>query len=467
MSVVIRVRNLGKCYQIYDKPQHRLLQSLWRGRRRYFREFWAVRDISFEVRKGETVGIVGRNGSGKSTLLQLVTGVLVPTVGSVEVRGRVAALLELGSGFNPEFTGRENVYMNAAILGLSRDETDQRFPEIAAFADIGDFIEQPVKMYSSGMMLRLAFAVAVCVAPDVLIVDEALAVGDEVFQRKCFARIQAIQQSGTAILFVSHSAQAVVELCQKALLLDQGERISFGKPKAVVAEYHKLIFAADEKRAALREALRQREERLHTNTTAPDGNLSLPADSAPVRAYYDPAMTPRSTVSYETRGALIEGPRILNDDGEVVNILVDGRDYCVKYSVRFTAAASNVRFGTLIKTLSGFELGGASSAPRGAGADWIAAGAVAEVELRFRCLLLPGVYFTNLGCSAIVNGEEIFLHRVVDALMFRVQPRSDDARTGVVDFGFESTIMVEPVSSDLTAPLVAAEQNRLPISQTV
>ena len=443
MSAVIRVQDLCKCYQIYDRPQDRLKQSLWRGRKRFFREFWALKGVSFEAQRGEVVGIIGRNGSGKSTLLQLITGTVTPTSGSIEVHGRVAALLELGSGFNPEFTGRENVFMNAAILGLSQDEIAKRFDDIAAFADIGEFIEQPVKTYSSGMYIRLAFAVAVSVTPDVLIVDEALSVGDEVFQRKCFARIQAIQQAGAAILFVSHSAQAVVELCQSALLLDQGEQILSGKPKRVVAQYHKLIYAAEDKRAMLREAIRRLGMQSVADGQTPAADAVGLTNGELVKAHYDPSLLPKSTISYESRGALIERVRILSQGGEAVNVLTAGAEYALCYSVVFDNDAYNVRFGTLIKTVSGFELGGISSASRGEGVARIAADEVAEISLRFRCLLLPGVYFLNVGCSALVNEEEVYLHRMVDAAMFRVQVREGDTRTGVVDFEFEPSVVIE------------------------
>lgn len=220
---VIRVQQLGKCYHIYDRPQDRLKQSLWRGRRKYYREFWALKDVSFEVDRGQTVGIIGRNGSGKSTLLQMIAGTLSPSWGTIDVNGRVAALLELGSGFNPEFTGRENVYMNGAILGLSEQEIDSRFEAIVAFADIGDFIDQPVKIYSSGMVLRLAFAVSVNVEPDILIVDEALAVGDMAFQYKCMDSLDRLTKSGTTLLFVSHDINMVKAFCHQVVYLSHGQ----------------------------------------------------------------------------------------------------------------------------------------------------------------------------------------------------------------------------------------------------
>jgi lipopolysaccharide transport system ATP-binding protein len=437
-DVAIRVAGLSKSYHVYERPQDRLKQSLYLGRRQFYREFWALKEMSFEIRKGETVGIIGRNGSGKSTLLQLIAGTLTPTSGSVSVNGRVAALLELGSGFSPDFTGRENVYTNGAILGLSHEEIAARFDDIVAFADIGDFIDQPVKVYSSGMYMRLAFAIAVSVDPGILIVDEALSVGDEMFQRKCFARIQAIQQSGAAVLFVSHSAQSVVELCNTALLLDQGELIMSGKPKSVVTQYHKLLYASEHNRAGLRDTLRAQ------GSVAPEsrGDVSDNAQTkpAPDNAYYDPALVPQSTVPYESLGARIENTCTHRLDGSPANVLVNGQTYRYSFSVSFTEPAFNVRFGTLIKTTSGLELGGSSSAARGMGEPYIAPGAVVHVSFQFRCLLMPGVYFMNAGCSGLINAEERYLHRLIDATMFRVLPMEDNAKTGIVDFELEPTI---------------------------
>jgi lipopolysaccharide transport system ATP-binding protein len=243
-EIAIKVENLSKCYQIYDQPRDRLKQfALPRLQRavgleskRYFREFWALKGVSFEVKKGETVGIIGRNGSGKSTLLQMICGTLNPTSGSIQTNGRIAALLELGSGFNPEFTGRENVYLNGAVLGLSKEEIDSRFDQITAFADIGEFIDQPVKTYSSGMFVRLAFSIQANVDPEILIVDEALAVGDTYFVHRCMLRFHELQKSGATILFVSHDATAVRSLCSRAIwLVDGGIRVEGESPKIVDA----------------------------------------------------------------------------------------------------------------------------------------------------------------------------------------------------------------------------------------
>lgn len=236
---VISVENASKMYYIYERPQDRLLQMLWHGRREYGQQFWALRDTSFQVQRGETIGIIGRNGSGKSTLLQIIAGTLAPTTGQVRVNGRVAALLELGSGFNPEFTGRENIFLNGSILGITREEMNSRIDDIVSFADIGNFIDQPVRTYSSGMMLRLAFAVQIHVDADVLIIDEALGVGDVFFQAKCSRHLQKFRDDGGTLLFVSHDMYAVERLCSKGLLLDKGVTRWWGDiAQAVNLYYH-------------------------------------------------------------------------------------------------------------------------------------------------------------------------------------------------------------------------------------
>lgn len=233
---MIRVQGLGKCYRIYESPTHRLKQALWQGRRQYYREFWALRNVSFEIQRGETLGIIGRNGSGKSTLLQMLCGTLTPSEGQVHTSGRVAALLELGSGFNPEFTGIENIYLNASLFGLSHEETEAKLEDILAFADIGNFVNQPVKTYSSGMSVRLAFAVIAHVDADILVVDEALSVGDAFFNQKCF-RFLNRQREEKCLLFVSHDTQAVRSLCNRAILLEAGS-IKFEGAAATVSEYY-------------------------------------------------------------------------------------------------------------------------------------------------------------------------------------------------------------------------------------
>lgn len=245
-SYVIRAHNLSKSYRVFRRPLDRLKQSLWRGKRTFFSEFWAVENASFDIKKQETVGIIGSNGSGKSTLLRLINGILVPTGGNLEVNGRITALLELGAGFNSEFTGRENVFMNAAIMGLSRKETESRFKEIESFAGIGHFIDQPVKTYSSGMYVRLAFSVAVHVSPEILLIDEALSVGDIRFRQKCMARIKEFCASGT-VVFVSHDMAAVKELCSRVIWIEAGRIQVDGVPKTVVDKYLQFMYDGETK----------------------------------------------------------------------------------------------------------------------------------------------------------------------------------------------------------------------------
>ena len=437
-EIAIEVENLSKCFHIYDTPRDRLMQMVLRGRRKYYKEFWALRDASFTVGRGETVGIVGRNGSGKSTLLQLICGTLNPTGGAIRTSGRIAALLELGSGFNPEFSGRENVYMNAAVLGLSRSETEARFADIEAFAEIGGFIDQPVKTYSSGMMIRLAFAVAINVDAQILIIDEALAVGDELFQRKCYGRIEALKQAGATILFVSHSGGAIIEFCDRAILLDAGEQLVIGRPKDIVGKYQRLIYAPAEKRLIIRDEIRagqqveqQAEAVLNVSSTSETIEQRLAAHD---KEYFDPHLKPQSTIEYESSGARIETPAIFTVAGEPANCLIRGRSYIYRYRVRFEGWATNVRFGMMIKTTSGYELGGAASRAAGEGIANVKSGQVIEVEFRFDCMLNEGTYFLNAGVTGMVGSEESFLHRIMDVCLFKVLPSEANTATGVIDF---------------------------------
>lgn len=439
----ISVEGLDKCFHIYDKPLDRLKQMFVRGRRQFYREFWAVRGVDFKIPKGETVGIVGRNGSGKSTLLQMICGTLNPTGGTIVTNGRIAALLELGAGFNPEFTGRENVYLNASILGLTKEETDARFSDIADFADIGEFIEQPVKSYSSGMLVRLAFAVAINVDPEILIVDEALAVGDEVFQRKCFSRIETIKRSGATILFVSHSGSTIVELCDRVILMDAGEKLAVGEPKTIVAKYQKLIYAPEEKRAELRAELR----RLLNGTAAQESadyatSTRVEEDQVRAQEFFDANLVSSSTIEYESHGAVIENPKIQTLDGSRVNNLVHRRTYRYTYTVNFSVAASQVRFGMVIRTVSGFSLGGAVSSTSAKMIPYVAAGSTITVNFDFQCNLNSGIYFLNAGVFGTGDGEETVLHRLVDAVAFRVAPPENNIATEVIDFHCEPSVKI-------------------------
>jgi lipopolysaccharide transport system ATP-binding protein len=444
-EISIDVANLSKCYKIYENPIDRLKQSIFPKfhklagleQKKFYKEFWALRNASFQVYKGETIGIIGKNGSGKSTLLQIICGTLSPTNGTVEVNGRVAALLELGAGFNPEFSGRENVYLNAAILGLSKEEIDSRFDEIITFAEIGGFIDQSVKTYSSGMYVRLAFSVAVHVNPDILIIDEALSVGDELFQRKCFSKIESIKNNGATILFVSHSGSAIVELCDRAILIDAGEKLLEGVPKHIVSSYQKLLYASEKEKSIIREEYKN--------------NINFPLDKSNVckkhieiSELFDPGLRPSSTIEYAKRGAVITNAHVNLPGVGHVNNLVSGEIYQYIYKVEFTQAVRHVRYGMLIKTVSGVELGGSVSASDiESSLSNVDEGANHTVIFTFRCSLNPGVYFLNAGVIGNVDGEETYLHRLIDVAMFRVLPETRSLATGVVDFEASCNLILD------------------------
>lgn len=436
--MVISVSQLSKSFSLASHPWQKLRQALWP--RASDSRFYALKNINFQAQKGETVGIVGHNGSGKSTLLQLICGVMQPDEGQVHIQGRIAALLELGSGFNPEFTGRQNVYFNAQLLGLSKHQVTERFEDILAFADIGYFIDQPVKCYSSGMMLRLAFAVVMHIDPDILIVDEALAVGDDAFQRKCHAKLRQLQARGATLLFVSHSAGQVIELCDRAILLDKGELLMEGTPKQVVQQYHKLLHMHGPERETYRQQIKQglREQ------TKTEPNRSAIAVS---KGAYDPNIKPVSTIWYQSQGAVIYEPHIENLAGEAVNLLTAGEEYDYVYQVHFEQEAFEVGGGMMIKTVSGLEIAGATTTRNHQmRIPYVLAGQTLEMRFRFVCHLPNGAYFLNCGCSALLDGKRQFLHRGVDAAMFTVIEQSSHV-TGAVDL--VNKITIQPVAEEM------------------
>ena len=459
-KTAIEVNSLGKCYHIYDNPRDRLKQFILPrantllGRRShdYYREFWALRDVSFQVRQGETVGIIGRNGSGKSTLLQIICGTLNPTGGHLYTRGRISAILELGSGFNPEFTGRENVYLNGAVLGLSREEIEERFDAIAAFADIGYFLEQPVKSYSSGMYVRLAFAVQAMVDPEIIVVDEALAVGDERFQRKCFSRLEELKAGGTSILFVSHSSASIVELCDYALLLEQGRQLMFAPASEAIRAYQRLLYCSDEAREQLiTDLLAQNSACLEQD---PDPSPGQPSADAPKRLghsepgdagvaehvshSFDPSLVPETTISYPLQGASIDCMQITNMNGEIVNVLEPGLDYLFGCTGRILSPLPGVFVAMHIKSVSGVVVTGQRYPEEGTYLRGMPIGQVFKCTFTFRMNLVPGVYFAGGGIWS--SEEPSCAHRIIDALMFRVSPMKT-----VTSFGLVSLASVQPV----------------------
>jgi lipopolysaccharide transport system ATP-binding protein len=362
-----------------------------------------------------------------------------PTSGSIEVFGRISSILELGAGFNPEFSGIDNIYLNCSILGMSRTEAENKIDDIIRFADIGEFVHQPVKNYSSGMTVRLAFAIAINVEPAILVVDEALSVGDAAFQRKCFARIHEIKEDGATILFVSHDASAVVDLCQRAVLLDSGRQLFCGDPKKTISYYHKLLFAPLEKTASIRKSILADD-----NSTSVRMVRKIEDEKAKSvsRASFNPHMLPKSTLWYEPAGAIISNPLILTGAGKKVNRLARNEHYFYCYDVAFTENVHNVRFGMLIKTVRGAELGGFGNRVEFEEMAYVEKGACYHVRMKFACVLLPGTYFLNAGVVGMMEGEERYLHRGIDVAMFEVISEKNMAPTGIVDFGIK--LLIKP-----------------------
>ncbi|TDV61901.1 ABC transporter ATP-binding protein [Pseudomonas sp. LP_7_YM] len=425
---VISVRNVSKCFYSYDKPHDRLKQAIvprfqrWAGDQvtTYGREFWALRDVSFDVRKGETVGIVGRNGSGKSTLLQIICGTLTPTLGEIETRGRIAALLELGSGFNPEFTGRENVYLNAAVLGLTRDEVNERFDAIAGFADIGEFLDHPVKTYSSGMAVRLAFAVQAQVEPEILVVDEALSVGDARFQAKCFERLRQLKENGTSILLVTHSSEQVVTHCNRAILLEKSRVEMIGESRPVVNRYTDILFGREKQGETLATGSEV--------TLAPANVTEIPTDELSLSHDVDVYSTRPGYNQHEYRwgdgGATLTDFHLSAAGKSYPSSVEPGDDITLTLAFSFSQQIINPILGFTIKTKEGVTVYGTNSYLLDCqeAREMAEAGARVRARLQFKNRLATGDYFISIGLASR-EGEEIVPHdRRYDSIHFVVEP---------------------------------------------
>jgi lipopolysaccharide transport system ATP-binding protein len=373
---VISARNLGKLYHVYARPQDRLKQALFRWRRaKFYKDFWALRGVSFDVSRGEAVGILGRNGAGKSTLLQIIAGTMAPTEGEVAVRGRVAAMLQLGSGFNPEFTGRENVFLGGAILGITRREMEDRFDEIAAFADIGSFIDQPIKTYSSGMSARLAFAVSFSVAPDLLIVDEILAVGDIGFQQKCIARLRQLRDNGLTMLFVSHSPDAVRSICQKGLFLIEGQPAFYGPAEKATNLYLSYI-----REQTNREALK---EQVDLTKPVPFEN-QVPGQ-----------------LRYGTGHVQIQDVQVLNKAGEPCRAFRLGETVTVEATLAAKIDTADLSVSFLVRDMTGIDLMGTTTFDEKAAAPRLRAGQRTKVRFEFENKLRIGSYGVCLAVTRV------------------------------------------------------------------
>lgn len=437
-DTVIKIQNLTKIYKLYENPMSRLKEALHPFKKKYHRDFHALKNLSIEIKKGESVGIVGKNGSGKSTLLKVITGVLTPTSGSVTVQGKVSAILELGAGFNPEMTGIENIYLNNALNGLNKAKTDKKIKEIIAFADLGDFIHQPIKTYSSGMKARLAFAVSINVEPDILIVDEALSVGDASFGRKCFAKMEEIRAKGATILFVSHSEASIVNLCSRAIWISRGEQVIQGSPKLITGLYMKHVNENMVDIAGVQSeyrALVSAEPESWANSTQSESgssgpvNLSSAKHKTAIEEFFNPAIRSRSIITYAEKGARIFDVKVTTTDGRMVNVLKQGRVYIYSYQVEIKASLQNVQVGFLIKQKNGAPLGGGTFPGKQEFIPCLSG--VHKVNIYFRCELNAGEYFLNCGVLADIGSKNDYAHRIVDAYMVRVIEASSQITSSV------------------------------------
>lgn len=427
----IKVRGLSKCYQIYEQPEDRLKQALLPRFQRlvgqqgqcYYREFWALHDVSFDVRKGETLGVIGRNGSGKSTLLQIICGTLTPTAGTVEINGRVAALLELGSGFNPEFTGRENIYMSGAVLGLTREQVDARFDEIVAFADIGDFVGQPVKTYSSGMYVRLAFAVIAHADADILVIDEALSVGDVFFGQKCMRFLRKFQESGT-VIFVSHDAAAVVNLCDHAIMLDHGRLSMQGEAKAVSEAYHAAAAYAQpiQRKATAKPAPAE---------VATDPRASLIASST-LRNDIEVFRFDAGRSGFGDGSAKVVSASLADEQGRPLTWIVGGEVARLRITGRACAVLNQPILGFFLKDRLGQHLIGDNTYLSYCESPvQIAAGQNIEAVFEFTMPILPrGQYSFDIAIANGTQHEHVQADWVHDAIV--LESHSSSVSTGLV-----------------------------------
>lgn len=422
-NLAISVQGVSKIYKLYDKPIDRLKEAVSLTHKSYHRDFFALSDISFDVKKGETVGIIGTNGSGKSTILKIITGVLSPTTGTAEVSGNISALLELGAGFNSEYTGLENIYMNGTMMGFSRQEMERRMDDILRFADIGDFVNQPVKTYSSGMFVRLAFALAINVDPEILIVDEALSVGDVFFQAKCYRRMEEMMKNGTTILMVSHDMGSIIKYCDKVVLLNRGHFVAQGEAGKMVDLYKKILAnQTDELAEAL---IEQKKEALGlpVEATVSDKRMKDRMNLNPeVQEYGD------GRASFEDFGTL-------DARGNVTNLLLKGEMFTIRERVRFHAPIENPIFTYTLRDKKGTDITGTNTLFEGTEIKPVKDGDVYTVSFRQKMNLQGGEYLLSMSCTGYENGEHVVYHRLYNVLSLTVI--SNKNTVGFYDMGSE------------------------------
>lgn len=413
-DVAIKLDGVSKFYKLYNSPGDRLKEALNPFGKVYHKDFYALKNINLEIKKGEILGIVGKNGCGKSTLLKLIASILVPNQGEITVNGKISALLELGSGFNPDFTGLQNIFFYGAILGISSDSMKEKLGDIMAFAEIGDFINQPLKTYSSGMKSRLGFAVAVHIEPEILILDEVLSVGDVLFQRKCYAKMEEFFKGGKTILYVSHDANSINQLCTRAVLIDEGKIKMDADAKTVTTFYQKMLFSNNAPGA-------QKVPKGDTKNFAVPAFYEKIKDKAVIhKTHFIPGMISKSLVEYKNEDVLIKNARIVDDIGMTVNLLEFKEEYQFLVDVVFGVDAEKVAFGFEIKDVKGVGLATVESARMyNKGVCYtVKKGDVYSLKYSFKCIFSTGMYYINCGVSSF-DGEQKVLNRIIDVLVFK------------------------------------------------
>ncbi|WP_075680570.1 ABC transporter ATP-binding protein [Roseburia sp. 831b] len=417
-EVAIRVNNVSKLYKLYDKPMDRLKESLGLSRKKMYKEHYALKNVSFDVHRGETVGIIGTNGSGKSTMLKIITGVLNPSDGDVQIQGRISALLELGAGFNMEYTGIENIYLNGTMMGFSKEEIDKKMDDILSFADIGDFVYQPVKTYSSGMFVRLAFAVSINIEPDILIVDEALSVGDVFFQVKCYHKFEEFKKMGKTILFVSHDLGSISKYCDRVILLNKGEKISEGKPKEIVDEYKQILVKHDD--------------------------MPLDVQSSTIEQRDDVVWKSKlklnpSLIEYGEKQAEIIDFAIIDDKGDITSNIQKNTEFTIKMKVKFNKKMQEPIFAFTIKDLQGTEVTGTNTMYERIDTGTVEEGDIRVAEFKQVMNLQGRNYLLALGCVGFHNNRFNVYHRLYDVCNINVI--SDKNTVGFYDMNSEIKIL--------------------------
>lgn len=425
-KVAIQVKGLEKAYKLYDKPSDRLKEALGFGRKKCYKEHYALKGVDMTIYQGETVGIIGTNGSGKSTILKIITGVLNPTGGSVHVNGRISALLELGAGFNMEYNGIENIYLNGTMIGFSKKEIDAKMDDILNFADIGDYVHQPVKTYSSGMFVRLAFAVAINIEPEILIVDEALSVGDVFFQAKCYHKFEEFKEMGKTIVFVSHDLSSISKYCDRVVLLNQGVKLGEGSPKEMIDAYKQVLVgqyvpAADD----------------HSLLSDKEITAAAAAAAGTVKGEVNPEL-----LEYGTKDAMITGYKITDDTGRETSALLKGKECTITMQVHFEHDIEAPIFAFTIKNIKGVEITGTNTMVEKAFLSPVRAGSDMEITFTQKIDLQGGEYLLSFGVTGFEKEEFQVYHRLYDVINMTVI--SDKDTVGYYDMN--SRVVVKELS---------------------